>query len=176
MYDGSMWKTIPDWPCYEAHTDGRIRRNGGMKRPNCRNELSPVIRPNGYAVVNLYAEDGRVKQVQVHRLVLAAHVGPLPAGHEVNHRNGRRADNRLVNLEYVTRSENQRHALRTGLARVRHGEETSGCRLTSSQITEMRRLRADGWRQKALAQRFGCSQSNVSLICAGKSRAHDGHL
>lgn len=43
----------------------------------------------------------------VHRLVMAAFVGPCPDGIEVCHNNGNPADNRLSNLRYGTHSENQ---------------------------------------------------------------------
>lgn len=42
----------------------------------------------------------------VHDMVLAAFVGPKPAGLEVCHWNGIRGDNRLDNLRYDTRKAN----------------------------------------------------------------------
>ena len=52
--------------------------------------------------------------VSVHRSVARAFLGP-PNGLEVNHKSGIKADNRVENLEYVTRSENMKHAFRLGL-------------------------------------------------------------
>ena len=45
----------------------------------------------------------------------AAHVGRIPEGLQINHKNGVKADNQLENLELVTRSENMLHASRLGL-------------------------------------------------------------
>jgi hypothetical protein len=45
---------------------------------------------------------------------MLAFVGPRPEDREIAHWNGDRADNRLVNLRYATKSEN-------ALDRVRHG-------------------------------------------------------
>lgn len=42
----------------------------------------------------------------VHTLVLTAFKGPRPKGKEARHLNGKPADNRLVNLEWATRSRN----------------------------------------------------------------------
>lgn len=59
--------------------------------------------------------DGVGKQARVHVLVLAAFVGPRPAGQVVRHLNGIPNDNRLKNLTYGTRSENAKDALRHGV-------------------------------------------------------------
>lgn len=47
-----------------------------------------------------------------HRLIWIRHNGPIPKGMEVHHRNGRMSDNRIENLELLTRAEhNRRHKL-----------------------------------------------------------------
>lgn len=46
----------------------------------------------------------------VHRMVYETFIGEIPAGMEINHRNMIRRDNRLENLELVTRMENIHHA------------------------------------------------------------------
>ena len=46
-----------------------------------------------------------------HRIMWIANRGEIPDGTEINHRNRVRDDNRLVNLEVVTRTENVQHAL-----------------------------------------------------------------
>ncbi len=51
----------------------------------------------------------------VHRLVVEAFIGEIPAGQEVNHISGQKVDNRIENLEVVTHSQNTAHAWDTGL-------------------------------------------------------------
>lgn len=41
---------------------------------------------------------------------------------------------------------------------------------TDEQILEIRRLRGEGWTQKKLAERFGCSMSLIAQISLGKKR------
>jgi hypothetical protein len=54
--------------------------------------------------------DGKARTVLVHRIVADAFLGPCPAGYQVDHVNGHKADNRAANLEYVTPSENTKRA------------------------------------------------------------------
>jgi hypothetical protein len=58
------------------------------------------------------------KTKSVHRLVCEAFHGEA-AGRQTNHLNGVKTDNRAVNLEWCTGSENVRHAIRLGLAKPR---------------------------------------------------------
>ena len=48
------------------------------------------------------------KNIKVHHAVLEAWGFPRPKGYECDHINGNKADNRLVNLEWVTHDENVR--------------------------------------------------------------------
>lgn len=53
--------------------------------------------------------------VQVHRLVAAAYVPNLYSKPDVNHIDGNPLNNHADNLEWVTKSENMRHAQDNGL-------------------------------------------------------------
>jgi hypothetical protein len=82
---------------------GRIYLNGRLAA--CR------VNGQGYRIMTI---NGRT--CSQHRIVWIAANGPIPDGLEINHLNGQRDDNRLVNLEIVTHAENVLHA-RRGLAR-----------------------------------------------------------
>jgi hypothetical protein len=68
----------------------------------------------GYPQCFLYA-DGRRRCLSVHRLVAAAFVPNEDSKPQVNHINGIKTDNRAVNLEWCTNTENQHHASERGL-------------------------------------------------------------
>lgn len=99
-------KDIPNHPNYRVSPKGVIR----SKKTN--RYLKPNNNTSGYPSVTL---DG--KTVRVHRVVAEVFI-PNPNNLEcVNHINGDKEDNHMDNLEWCTRSENNRHARETGLHR-----------------------------------------------------------
>jgi hypothetical protein len=87
---------------------------------------------------------------------------------EVNHINEIKADNRIANLELVTRIENMQHSM--------SGEKNHVTKLTAEQVTEIRRRykRRDtsGNSGRDLAREFGTTNKNISQIIRGKSWRH----
>lgn len=115
-----MWKPVVGYEgLYEVSDLGNVRsvdRTVIYKTGQPRHYKGQTLKlkpAHGYWRVELN-RNGKPACFQVHRLVLAAFVGPLPEGKEVCHNNGNPGDNRLENLRYGTRSENQ-------LDRVKHG-------------------------------------------------------
>jgi hypothetical protein len=68
----------------------------------------------GYLGCELWFK-GRYKKALVHRVVAIKYIENPKGKPQVNHINGIKTDNRVSNLEWVTRSENQIHAYKTGL-------------------------------------------------------------
>lgn len=110
------WRPVPGYEgLYEVSNLGRVR---GLKRGRI---LRGRTLPNGYRQVSLWRCNQEVFRY-IHRLVLEAFVGPCPEGRETLHGNNDRADNRLCNLRWGTRSENQRQVVADG----RHGSYIDG--------------------------------------------------
>jgi hypothetical protein len=105
---------------YEVSNLGRVRRIGRAAKTGAGRgggigrirKLQPT--PEGYLHVVLW-KDGKPKARQVHGLIAEAFLGPAPPGHEPNHEDGDKHNNRASNLEWVTRPENMKHAYATGL-------------------------------------------------------------
>lgn len=55
---------------------------------------------NGYMAVNF----GRVKSFLIHRIVAMAFIPKIDGKNQINHKNGKRDDNRVENLEWVNNS------------------------------------------------------------------------
>jgi hypothetical protein len=121
----------------------------------------------GYLAVNLSRED-TVRRCVVHRLVMLAFAGPEPAGHQVNHINGNKQDNRLENLAWVTPAENTRHAFARGLRFTRRGYKVK-YRVTPTQVVEIRRLSAEGWSLSMLVTHFNAPISTLNRIVLRKT-------
>jgi len=98
------WKEVVGFPLYDVSTLGRFRRrSNGLF-------ITGTIANNGYRHIGLM-RDGRQITKLAHRLIAETFLEqPSPAHSDVNHQNKQRADNRVSNLEWMTRSQNSRHS------------------------------------------------------------------
>ncbi len=106
------WKNIPNTNGrYQVNDKGEVMSFQPGKPP-----IKKTIRIDraGYATVRI-SMNGKQKTCFVHRLVAEAFLDAELGKHEVNHINGIKTDNRVKNIEWVTHSENMRHAFDTGL-------------------------------------------------------------
>ena len=103
-----VWKPILGYEdCYQISNDGLVARTmtyGTAPRPRWK-PVAQRIKRDGYVTYHL-CRNGTRKDARAHRLVWEAFNGPIAHGLEINHKNGIKTDNRLVNLEVVSRSEN----------------------------------------------------------------------
>ena len=102
------FKQVPHYPNYEVSTQGRIRNH---KRGNL---MKGSDNGKGYRFVKMTNSRGRQKHCLIHRVVLSTFL-PKEGNFDVNHIDGNKYNNTLGNLEWVTKSENTRHAHSTGL-------------------------------------------------------------
>lgn len=91
--------------------DGRIRKYKGK-------ELNPSMDQGGYAIVRLY-KNGVAKTCNFHRLVAETFIPNPDNLPEVHHLNHDRKDNRVQNLQWVTRAEQIDEHLRVALSKAK---------------------------------------------------------
>ena len=103
-------KEVENYPNYfiDLHGTVYVKRIKGFKI------IKNQIAKNGYVRAELWKED-KGKKFLVHRLVAQAFIKNENNYPQVNHKDGDKANNYYKNLEWTTRSKNQKHAYETGL-------------------------------------------------------------
>jgi hypothetical protein len=121
--------TCTDWRSIPGFGDKYQVSNTGLVRNAVTGKvLTPIRKYDGYLVVNL-SDRRKVKQIMVHRLVAETFI-PNPERLEVvNHIDGNKGNPEVENLEWVTFSENSKHAYRIGLSHI-----SEKCRKAASRI------------------------------------------
>ena len=103
-----MWKDIPNWDLYEINENGDIRNKKTQKL------IIGFINNAGYSRVCLY-NNGFKQKFYRHRLVAELFI-PNPNNlPEVNHIDGNKQNNNKFNLEWCSRTHNEREAHRLGI-------------------------------------------------------------
>lgn len=102
-----VWKDIKGYEnLYEVSNFGNVR--------NTEKKLLTQFKNKGYLCVDLYKNNQR-KHYRIHRLVLMTFNENNNYNLDVNHKDGNKLNNKLDNLEWCTRKENLKHAVRNGL-------------------------------------------------------------
>lgn len=108
--------------------------------------------------------DRKLVTAMAHRLVYRHFFGPIPQGITVNHRNGKKQDNRPENLELATYSEQALHAryvLQVG------PQNYARAKLRDVDVREIRRRCLGCESQHSIAADFGVARATISRIACG---------
>lgn len=164
------WLPVVEWEgIYEVSNIGRVRRILALTNNRAGNVLKAGPDKNGYPRVFL-SRDSRRCTRPVHRLVAEAFIGPRPDGLTINHKDGCKTHNAFTNLEYITNTENQRHARATGLMVSPKGEAAAAHKLTWLQVREIRtryKPYDQNYGQYVLAKEYGVRETTVWNIIRG---------
>lgn len=158
------WKDVVGYEnLYEVSDLGRVR-----------NSLTKKVRKTplnsaGYPHLTLRFA-GKTKTHNVHALVAAAFLGPRPVGQEVRHKNGKRDQSALSNLEYGTPKQNGEDRILHGTSNV--GESNVNATLTAEIVREMRALKGT-MSGREIGRRFGLSSpAHANKILRGEAWRH----
>ena len=157
--DEEQWKEWPQDPRILVSNKGNVvSYKRGFGYP-----LKVLYNNCGYQTVG--AGDGHRPMRLVHRLVAETWIDNPNHYEQVNHINGNKDDNSVENLEWVTRSENMRHAYRTGLLK------TKGTPIRIVETDEVFESVSE------CARRIGASHGHISNCLAGRqSTCHGYHF
>ena len=157
-----VFRDIPEHKNYSISNKGRV---WSKKRDKF---LIPSVNSSNYKKVVLNG-----KNCYVHRLVAQTFCPNPNELKEVNHIDGNKWNNNYVNLEWVSKSENAKHAFDLGLRTVsgytRYKVAHSAHRFTSDEIEEIKQLYYDGMSKQEIANKFNCYSSTICNIINGKT-------
>ncbi len=155
------WREYPINSKYIVSSEGRVARVFKKEQTKW-----------GYLRCN-FLNNGKLTHFPIHRLVLETFIGECPPNREVNHRDGDKTNNSLHNLEWVTHSENLKHAYSIGLIN-QENRITAISKLTFNDICEIRKLYGSGeYTQRELGKKFSVHQAYISCIINKKRRVND---
>jgi hypothetical protein len=161
----------------------RIKKRTGMKKGgtvlvNLKRRRAEHD-TGSYLQMRVMTEGERV-YCQAHRLVYYHFYGPIPEDIAINHKNGKKKDNRPENLEMTTYSENTIHAVHTlkvGRAANQNGQMNHNAKVTPEIVQEILAVRdiilkemetRHGHRITELATKYGISYQTVWDIIKGR--------
>ena len=146
--EGRVWK---HW---------RLRAGGSVQHYNPPRRADKMDKI-GYCRIGIRI-DGKTVIVYAHRLVWVYRNGAIPAGKELNHKDGNKRNNQLDNLELVTRSENLLHAHNVTDSFTKNGiRYTTISKMDPEKDAEAfgRRLLGETW--ETIGAHFGISAASV---------------
>lgn len=160
-----IWKKITGCSSHSVSNFGRIRNDVSGKMRKITHRI--------YSGISITTDEGIRKNFLVHRLVAIEFIPNPDNLPEVNHKNGKRDNNFQSNLEWVTTSDNQKHAIRTGLKLVHH-ENHPGAKITMEIAREIRRLKSLGMSRPRIVKKTGISNSIVSHVIYNRAWIEKG--
>ena len=161
--DGEEWRDIVGYEgLYQISNFGRIK-SFHYKNPSV---LRVSISNSGYKRLVL-SKNGKYESVCIHVLVAKAFIPNLENKREVNHKDGDKSNNCVDNLEWVTRSENMKHAHKNKLLNLKYGAENPIAKLTVDDVEYIRKnykSHDKNFSGRALARKFGVSNDTIYKV------------
>lgn len=150
-----IWETVKGYEKYVVSNLGKVKQN--------EIEVKTYQDKRGYVRVSL--NNGKANTCLVHRLVAEAFIPNPENKPEVNHIDGNKQNNCISNLEWVTRGENVRHSIETGL-KIKITDEVILQRKISGEKFK-RFCRSKGLTQKDVSNILGISLPTVQAYYTG---------
>lgn len=175
-WDEEIWGELKDYPNYAVSNYGRIKRiKRGIRYKN-RNVgliLKQYLTKEGYLQVFLCLnKQGTYKGKYIHQLVLETFTEKPSQKYEPNHKNGIKTDNKLDNLEWVTRKENLIHASKLGLLPKEHpwakGKLPPNTKLKREEVLEIKKLlKINNLTHKEISKKYNIGRATITAINMG---------
>lgn len=174
-----IWKDIPGYEnLYQVSNLGRVKSLCIIhnKKVDTSKTLIRKLSYNilGYQFIGL-RKNGSRKQFYVHRLVATLFIPNPDNKPQVNHIDGNKSNNIVSNLEWVTISENQRHAVRIGLKKGRKGS-VNPCSKPILQYTISGEFIKKWESIASAAKSYNVSRESIKHCLVGESHQSCGYV
>lgn len=126
-------------------------------------ELIPQLTNDGYLKVTL-SRGSKCRKFYLHRLVALQFLDNPNNLPQVNHKDGNKLNNNVTNLEWCTKEENQKHAVRTNL--MQRGQNRPSAKLTEEQVIEIYKLKGV-LKAQDIANNYNVSKNTINCILRG---------
>lgn len=134
---------------YEVSTSGKIYSTVGTRK-----ELIGKINKSGYREVLLTINKKRIYKL-VHRLIAESFIKNPNNLRTVNHKNGNKLDNCVDNLEWMTDSQNLKHARDNNLLNLKLSKK------------DIELIKSEDGSHRFLAKKYNISKTHVGYIKRG---------
>lgn len=154
---------------YYIRSDGTVFssnycKDGELKKRKINKIKNAKDKDNPYYVVHLSVKN-KSYTILVHRLVAGAFIDNPENKPEVNHKNGRKRNNKVNNLEWNFSSENIFHSYESGIRNKLYGEDKANSKITNNQAHEICKLLEENkLTMKEISELVGCSKATILNI------------
>jgi len=160
-----VWRTYPEFYFIQGSSLGRVRTfDRVVKNKNGMRLVKGRILPqrrnrNGYLRVG-FGVDGKLVNRSVHRIVASCFLPNPSQLPEVNHKNGDRTDNNVINLEWCTPEYNIEYREKHGVALNR---PVFAINLSTLEVSSFRS-------QHEASRELGIANESINMVIKGKRK------
>ena len=158
--------TIEEWRIIEQSSNYEISNCGEVRNKTTNNILKSGLL-GGYLTITLITNNKKVI-LKIHRLVAESFLVCNDETYVVNHKDGNKINNRLENLEWVSRSENAKHAFRLGLNK---GKKIKVCQYTLDNVF-IREYDSPSY----VENEMGIFSTHILSVCRGNRKTAGGYI
>ena len=149
-----IWKRLDN-------TQYLLSNTGLIFSEKLNRELRPWLNEQGYLVISLWIDGEKILE-RVHRLVALVFHGKPEEKLTVNHKDGNKLNNHESNLEWLSKTDNLKHAWKTGL--MPKGSESYLSVLKEEDVVAIKQMFAEGLSNIEITNRFPVGKSTISKI------------